>query len=169
MYEITKRKLSTLHVNEKNPRFIKDDAFKKLVKSLQDFPQMMEIRPIVCLEDGGILGGNMRYRAAKELKWKEVPCIVVKDLDEARQAEFIIKDNIEAGEWDYAILNEGWDEELLNEWGIEIKKYEREDIIENRYDNCEFKIEISCIDEISQKNIYEKLTSEGYICRVLTL
>jgi ParB-like chromosome segregation protein Spo0J len=107
--------------NEDNPRTIKDESFKKLVKSLTDFPEMMNLRPIVVNEQMVILGGNMRYKAAIAAGWKEVPVIVAEGLSEEQQREFIIKDNVSGGEWDTEILASEWDTDLLSEWGLELE------------------------------------------------
>jgi hypothetical protein len=115
--------IKAIKPNPKNPRLIKDDAFKKLVLSLQDFPEMLELRPVIVNADNVILGGNMRYRAAKEVGLKQVPVIKASTLDEARQAEFIIKDNVPAGEWDGEILANEWDASLLNEWGLNVPDF----------------------------------------------
>jgi hypothetical protein len=112
-------KLSKLKANKNNPRVIKDDQYKKLVNSLRDFPEMLDIRPIVVNKDYEILGGNMRFRALQELKIKEVDVLVV-DLDENKQQEFIIKDNIAHGEWDWDVLANEFDKDALNEWGLSI-------------------------------------------------
>jgi hypothetical protein len=115
-------KLSDIHINPKNPRLIKDDRFYKLVKSIQEFPKMMELRPIITDSEGMILGGNMRFKALKELKYKEVPDQWVKRADELTDEEkqrFIIVDNIEMGEHDWEKLKSDWDKEQLIEWGLE--------------------------------------------------
>ena len=106
--------------NENNPRIIKDYKFKKLVKSIQDFPQMLQLRPIVVNEDNVVLGGNMRLKACKEAGLKEVYIIQAKDLTEAQQREFIVKDNVGFGEWDWDILANEWDTEQLEEWGMDL-------------------------------------------------
>ena len=116
-------KISEIHINKSNPRFIKDERFKKLVTSIKDFPKMMSLRPIVIDAKGIILGGNMRYRAIKELGYKEIPDIWLKqadDLTEEERKRFIIEDNIPFGEWDYDILANEWDAEQLAEWGMEL-------------------------------------------------
>ena len=95
--ETQRVKLSQIKPNENNPRLIKDDKFKKLVKSIQDFPEMLELRPIVVNSDMLILGGNMRYRALKEAGAKEVPVIIADKLTEEQQREFLIKDNVSGG------------------------------------------------------------------------
>jgi hypothetical protein len=111
-------KLSEVKLNPNNPRLIKDDKFKKLVQSIKDFPEMLNIRPIVVNQDMIILGGNMRYKACKEAGLKEIP-VIVTDLTEEQQKEFLIKDNVSGGEWDWDLLNE-WDTEQLEDWGLDI-------------------------------------------------
>jgi hypothetical protein len=112
-------KLDTLKPNPKNPRVIKDDKFQKLVQSIRAFPQMLEVRPIVCTPDGVVLGGNMRLRACKEAGLREVPVHVVSWLD-SQQEEFIIKDNVGYGEWDWDILANEWDANQLEDWGLDV-------------------------------------------------
>jgi len=111
--------ISSIKPNPSNPRLIKDDKFHKLVQSLEDFPEMASVRPIVVNQDMIILGGNMRFKAMKEAKWKEVPVQVV-DWDEAKQREFIIKDNVGFGEWDWDDLSNNWDAEELEAWGLDV-------------------------------------------------
>jgi DNA modification methylase len=115
--------LSKIKPNPKNPRIIKDDKFAKLVKSLKDFPEMATVRPIVCNTDMVILGGNMRYKAMKEAGWKEVPVEVV-DWPQDKQDEFVIKDNVSGGEWDWEQLANEWDADKLDEWGLEVPDFE---------------------------------------------
>jgi hypothetical protein len=114
-----KIKISEIKLNPNNPRLIKDDKFEKLVKSIKDFPEMLDIRPIVVNSDMVILGGNMRFKACKEAGLKEVPIIVADNLTEEQQREFLIKDNVSGGEWDWALLNE-WDSEQLEDWGVDV-------------------------------------------------
>jgi ParB-like chromosome segregation protein Spo0J len=112
-------KLSEVKLNPKNPRLIKDDKFKKLVQSIKDFPEMLNIRPIVVNQDMIILGGNMRYKACKEAGLKEIP-VIITDLTEEQQREFLIKDNTSGGEWDWEVLANEWDNEQLEEWGLDL-------------------------------------------------
>jgi ParB-like chromosome segregation protein Spo0J len=121
---INKIKISELKPNPNNPRIIKDDKFKKLVQSIKDFPQMLELRPIVVNEDMIVLGGNMRLKACKEAGLKEVPIIKASELSEEQQKEFIIKDNVGFGEWDWDSLANEWDVEQLEDWGLEIPTFE---------------------------------------------
>ena len=112
-------KISEVKVNPNNPRLIKDDKFKKLVQSVKDFPEMLNIRPIVVNKDMIILGGNMRFKACKEAGLKEVP-IIITDLTEEQQKEFLIKDNVSGGEWDWDILANEWNAEDLKDWGLDL-------------------------------------------------
>jgi hypothetical protein len=115
--------ISKIKLNPNNPRLIKDDKFTKLVQSIKDFPEMLEIRPIVVNEDMIILGGNMRFKACKEVGLKEVPIIKVSGLSEEKQREFLIKDNLSGGEWDWNLL-QGWDSIELGDWGIDMPSFE---------------------------------------------
>jgi ParB-like chromosome segregation protein Spo0J len=116
--KVLKVKITDIKTNPKNPRLIKDDKFKKLVKSIQEFPQMLELRPIVVDENNIVLGGNMRLKACIEVGLKEVYIVQAKDLTEQQKDEFIVKDNVGFGEWDWDILANEWDSELLNDWGL---------------------------------------------------
>lgn len=118
--ESKKIKISEIKLNPNNPRLIKDDKFAKLVKSVKEFPEMLDIRPIVVNSDMIILGGNMRFRAAKEAGMKELPVIIANNLTEEQQREFLIKDNVSGGEWDWDILANEWDNEELTEWGLDV-------------------------------------------------
>jgi hypothetical protein len=120
--EIRSVKLSEIKSNPNNPRIIKDDKFRKLVNSIQEFPKMLEIRPIVVNADMIVLGGNMRLKACKEAGLKEVPIIFADDLTEDEQKQFIIKDNVGFGEWDWDMLANEWEPELLESWGLEVWK-----------------------------------------------
>jgi len=113
-------KITKVKSNPNNPRLIKDDKFHKLVNSIKEFPKMLEIRPIVVNDDMIVLGGNMRLKACKEAGLKEVPVIKASDLTEEEQRQFIIKDNVSGGEWDWDMLANEWDVEQLDEWGLDI-------------------------------------------------
>jgi hypothetical protein len=117
-------KLSEIKSNPNNPRIIKDDKFRKLVKSIQEFPKMLEIRPVVVNADMIVLGGNMRLKACKEAGLKKVPVIFAHDLTEEEQKQFIIKDNVGFGEWDWDIIANEWDAEDLEEWGFDIPGFD---------------------------------------------
>ena len=168
---IEKWKVSEVKANPNNPRIIKDDKFKKLVQSIKDFPEMLELRPIVVNNDGIVLGGNMRLKACKEAGLKEVPVIKASKLTEEQQKEFIIKDNVGFGEWDWEDLANNWDAEELTDWGLDVPKFADEVLHEDLSSNISnlFRIEIICNDEEEQENTYNKLIEEGYECRLLTL
>jgi hypothetical protein len=132
--------ISKVIPNSDNPRYIKDEKFKKLVQSLRDFPEMANVRPIVVNQEMVVLGGNMRLKAMQEAGWKEVPVEVV-DWSEEKQREFIIKDNVGFGEWDWDELANTWDAEELNEWGLDVPFVERE--IDNSKEGDDIKIDKS--------------------------
>ena len=115
-----KLEINKLKPNKDNPRIIKDYKFKKLVKSIKEFPEMMELRPIIVDEDMTILGGNMRYKASIEAGLKEVPVKIAKGLTEEKKQEFIVKDNVGFGEWEWNILANEWDSKNLDKWGLDI-------------------------------------------------
>ena len=106
--------------NPSNPRIIKDDKFKKLVKSIQEFPQMLELRPIVVDSNMVVLGGNMRLKASIAAGLKEVDILIADQLTDEQKAEFIIKDNVGFGEWDWDLLANEWDVEALTDWGLDV-------------------------------------------------
>jgi hypothetical protein len=117
---IQKIKVSEIRPNPNNPRVIKDDKFKKLLQSITDFPQMLELRPIVVNDDMIALGGNMRLKALEHLGIEETYIIKAKDLTDKQEQEFIIKDNVGYGEWDWDQLANEWDVEDLDEWGLDL-------------------------------------------------
>lgn len=132
-------KLSDIKANPNNPRVIKDDKFKKLVKSISEFPKMMELRPMVINADNIVLGGNMRLKALKELKYKDIPDEWVKraeDLTEEEQRRFIIADNVGFGEHDWEMLQAEWDIEELSDWGLDMPVFENtEEVLEAEEDD----------------------------------
>lgn len=165
--------ISEIKSNPNNPRLIKDHKFEKLVKSIKDFPEMLNLRPIVVNSDMVVLGGNMRLKACKEAGLKEVPIIKAEDLTEEQQKEFIIKDNVGFGEWDWDIIANEWDTEQIQEWGLDFPDFESLDEKEmtdlsDSIDNL-YRIEITCKDEEHQEKVYNKLIEQGYECRLLTL
>ena len=113
-------RITDIKPNPNNPRIIKDDKFKKLVKSIQDFPQMLELRPIVIDENNVVLGGNMRLKACIEAGLTDVPVKQAADLTEEQKKEFIVKDNVGFGEWDWSDLANNWETDELEEWGLDI-------------------------------------------------
>lgn len=131
-----KVKLTDIKPNPNNPRLVKDDKFSKLVQSIKDFPEMLELRPIVVNDDMIVLGGNMRLKACKEAGLKEVPIIKASQLTEEQQREFIIKDNLGYGEWDWEMIANEWDADKLNEWGMDIPDFKGTEIeaVEDDYE-----------------------------------
>jgi site-specific DNA-methyltransferase (adenine-specific) len=117
--------ISKVKANPANPRTIKDDKFAKLVESLKNFPEMANVRPIIVNAEMVALGGNMRLKAMKEAGWKQVPVTVV-DWPEAKQREFIIKDNVGFGDWDWDTLANEWDAEPLEDWGLDVPGFDME-------------------------------------------
>ena len=133
--EAKKIKISEIKLNPNNPRLIKDDKFAKLVKSVKEFPEMLDIRPIVVNSDMIILGGNMRFRACKEAGLKEIPVIIAEGLTEQQQKEFLIKDNVAGGEWDWNMLANEWNVEQITEWGLDIPNFEVDQVLEAEEDD----------------------------------
>ena len=130
--------IQEVRLNEENPRYIKDHKFEKLVKSIKEFPQMLDLRPIVVNQDMIVLGGNMRLRACREAGLTEVPIIYADNLTEEQQKEFVIKDNSSFGEWDWDILANEWDTEQLIDWGMDIPDdWAVDEVLEAEEDNYE--------------------------------
>lgn len=117
------RNIKELKLHPNNPRIIKDEKYKKLVQSLKDFPEMLELRPIVIDENDIVLGGNQRLKAAKDAGIKEIPTIQV-NFSEDKKSEFIIKDNSSYGEWDWDILQNEWNIELLENWAVDLPGFD---------------------------------------------
>jgi hypothetical protein len=111
--------IAQVKTNPNNPRIIKDDKYAKLVESIRTFPKMLEIRPIVVNADMIVLGGNMRLRACKEAGLMKIPVIMADDLTPEQQREFIIKDNVGFGEWDWEMIANEWEAEELDKWGVD--------------------------------------------------
>ncbi len=125
-------KIELIKPNKDNPRVIRGNKFDKLVNSIKEFPEMLKLRPIVIDEDNIILGGNMRYKACVEAGLKDIPVKVAKGLTEAQKKEFIIKDNVGFGEWDWDLLANDWNEKQIEEWGLDV--WQQEEIEEPQFD-----------------------------------
>ena len=147
-------KINAVKLNPNNPRIIKDDKFKKLVQSIKDFPEMLNIRPIVVNKDMIILGGNMRFKACKEAGLKEVP-IIITDLTEEKQREFLIKDNTSGGEWDWEVLANEWDVEELESWGLDVPELEIPTILETEPEEDDFEIPNEIETDIVLGDLFE--------------
>jgi len=144
--KIEQVKISDVKPNPKNPRIIKDGKFKKLVQSIQDFPDMLNKRPLIVFTDVDgkyiVLGGNMRLKALKELKYTSVPVIIADEWTEEQKHEFLIKDNVGFGEWDWDSLANEWDAEKLDDWGLDLPLDLSVEELEAEEDNYEIPNEI---------------------------
>ena len=158
-----KIKINKIKENRSNPRFIGKDKFKKLVKSLQEFPEMLKLRPIVVDNNNIILGGNMRYKAAVELGMKEIWGIQADDLTEKQKQEFIIKDNVGFGEWDWDVLANAWDIDALNDWGLNIPAVYFDNDEEPEIDKDKYADELETYIGNKIKQIVLYFNTEDYI------
>ena len=158
-----KTKISDIKLNPNNPRLIKDDKFAKLVKSIKEFPEMLNIRPIVVNKDMIILGGNMRFKACKEAGLKEIPVIIADNLTEEQEREFLIKDNTSGGEWDFEMLANEWDVEDLTDWGLDVPNFGNNEQFEQETDYSDKNKELDLNDFENQKyTIKLEFTEEDY-------
>ena len=169
--KILKKDISEIKENPNNPRYIKEKKFNDLVKSIKNFPEMLEQRPLVIDENNIVLGGNMRLKALKKLNYKKIPVIKVNNWTEDKKKEFIIKDNVGFGQWDFDILANEWANYDLNEWGIDLPKFDLDEDTKDLSDtiNESFRVEVELDSEEEQEKLYNKLIDKGYICRLLTL
>lgn len=119
--------IKNIKPNPNNPRIIGKDKFEKLVESIKTFPRMMEIRPIVVDADGVVLGGNMRLKACQEIGLSEIPVICADDLTPEQQQQFIIKDNVGFGQWNFDMLANHWDESDLIDWALDLPVWDGDD------------------------------------------
>lgn len=144
-------KISSIKNNPNNPRIIKDDKFRKLVNSINEFPEMLKLRPIVVNEDNVVLGGNMRLKACLEAGLTEVYIIQASELTPEQQDEFIIKDNIGYGEWDWDNLANSWDAQQLQDWGLDVWVSSNDSLLEDDTEDIE-----------ETTSSAPKITDEGY-------
>lgn len=121
---VKKVNIAAIKPNEENPRYINDSKFKKLVKSIKEFPEMLETRPLVVDENMVVLGGNMRLKALKSAGVFEVPVHQVKDWTEDQKKEFIIKDNVSYGNWDWDIIANDWETNIISDWGMDVPEFD---------------------------------------------
>ena len=160
-------KTSLINPNPNNPRIVKDYKFKALVKSIKEFPDMLNLRPIVVNKDMVVLGGNMRYKACIESGLKEIFILKAEDLTEQQKDEFIVKDNVGFGEWDWDILANQWDENLLNDWGLEVPVFEPTLEPEPEESPVDlFLIEMTFDSEELRQKAYQELIEKGYNVRL---
>ena len=153
-----------IRLNPDNPRTIKDDKFKKLVKSLQELPVMTEMREVILDENNIIIGGNMRFRAAKEAGWKEIPTkVFTREMAERNNEltkqnktyeeyvrEIIIKDNISGGEWNFDELANQYEKEELEDWGMDVDKWADDEVVEDEAPEVSTEEPISKLGEVYQ-------------------
>jgi ParB-like chromosome segregation protein Spo0J len=158
-------KISEVKPNPKNPRIIKDGKFQKLVKSIQEFPDMLNKRPLIVFTDVDnkyvVLGGNMRLKALNELKYKEIPVIIADEWTEEQKAEFLIKDNVGFGEWDWDSLANEWDAEQLEDWGLDIPIY-IDDVDYSILDGEDLEDQLNAMTDGVKKAIQIEFEAEHY-------
>ena len=128
MTKIQNLKIESVKGNPSNPRTVNEAKMKQLVRSIQSFPEMLWKRPIIVNKDMIVLGGNMRLKAAREAGLKEIPAIVAEDWTEQEEREFIIKDNVGYGDWDWDLIKQDWDSEMLEGWGIEVPQIDTSEL-----------------------------------------
>jgi len=164
--------IAQVKANPKNPRVLRDEKFIKLKNSLHDFPDMLNYRAIVAVTDADgkymALGGNMRLRALQDLGIKDVPVLLADHWTEEQRREFIIKDNVGFGEWDWDQLANEWDAAELADWGLDLPKDPVEGD-ENTSYVPEFRLVIDCVNEAQQQEYYKDITNLGIECKPLTL
>jgi ParB-like chromosome segregation protein Spo0J len=167
-------KISKLKGNPSNPRVLRDEKFIKLKNSIQAFPDMLQKRPIVAVTDKDgkymVLGGNMRLKACADLGMKEVPVILADEWTEEQRREFIIKDNVGFGEWDWDQLANEWDAGQLSDWGLDVPKVADEaDPFDDEGVSAtdQFGVIVMCRDDVEQARVFEKLVADGHTCKVV--
>lgn len=162
----------------KNPRFIRNERFESLKKSIKDAPEMLDYRRLAVYPFNGkyvILCGNMRFRACKELGYKEMPCYILPTETPAKVLrEWVVKDNVAFGEIDTELLTE-WDATELQEWGMELPEWNTEveedfggDDDDPTFKDTQFVVEVVCKDEAEQNEVFSKLDAQGYEVRFKT-
>jgi len=160
-------KLADIKINPNNPRIIKDESYKKLLKSLKEFPEMLELREIVIDENNMILGGNMRYIALQELNETECIAKQVTGLTEDQKKEFIVKDNIPFGDWNWDSLANEWDEGLLEDWGLNVEWNEKKIKEKELDENNMWVLNILFENEKECREWYNKLSKENLCIKVI--
>ena len=154
--------INEIKPNPNNPRIIKDNKFKQLVKSIQDFPQMLELRPIVIDENNMVLGGNMRLKACIEAGLQDVPVKQAKDLTEEQKKEFIVKDNVGFGEWDWDLLANEFDTEEIGEWGLDIPNFNTQQLDYSILDESDVNNQMNDMANSVRKAIQIEFEPEHY-------
>ena len=159
-------KISKVKGNPNNPRIIKNDKFKKLVKSIQEFPEMLKLRPIVVDEDMIVLGGNMRLKASKDAGLKEVWIEIAEGLTEEQKKEFIVKDNVGFGEWEWDMLANEWNTQQLAEWGLDVWQNE-DDLEEPDFNELTEDSKKESVIKITFKNEKDLQNAEERIAKIV--
>lgn len=157
-----KVKIEKVRLSANNPRVIKNDKFKKLVKSIKDFPDMLKVRPIVVDETMTVLGGNMRLRACLEAGLKEVYIIKASDFTDEQKKEFVIKDNSSFGEWDWDLLANEWNIDELDAWGLDLPKVYFEEDVEPDFDEDELAMNLDSYINGAIKQVVLYYPQEDY-------
>ena len=173
-------KISAVKPNTDNPRIIKDNKFKKLVASIKEFPEMLKLRPIVVNKDMVVLGGNMRLKACKEAGLKEVWVLKANELTKEQEKEFIVKDNVGFGEWDWDVLANEWEPDSLKDWGMDVWQPgeaigEEDEAYVPTPDftdegvgyKSQFGVITECKDEAEQEKVFKELTGRGLKCKIV--
>ena len=156
-----KVKITEIKTNPDNPRLIKDNKFKKLVQSIKEFPEMLEKRPIVVDENMMILGGNMRFKASQELGLKELYVIKAEGWTDKQKKQFVIKDNVSAGDWDWDVLANTWENQQLNDWGLQV--WQQDDNIDySVLDDIDVEKELDTMYQQTKKSIILEYPSEMF-------
>lgn len=161
--------ISTLKSNPANPRTIKKAQLEKLKKSIKDFPEMLELRPIVIDANNEVLGGNMRLKALKELNINQVPVVKITELDDDKKRQFIIKDNVGYGDWDWDMLNADWDLNELKDWGLDVAEFKITDdeVEETPYSTkVQAPIYVPSENEPSLTDTYDDTTYKKFIKQI---
>jgi hypothetical protein len=161
--KIEEVKIGVVKLNPNNPRLIKDDKYEKLLRSIREFPEMLQLRPIVVNDDMVVLGGNMRLKACKEAGLKTVPIIKASELTEDQQREFIVKDNVGYGEWDWDMLANQWDDQALKDWGLDVPNFSTpKDIDYSILDDTDMSGQLSEMSAGVKKAIQIEFEAEHY-------
>ena len=165
----------------KNPRFIRDEKFELLKRSIQENPEMLGLRELIVYPVGEryvIIGGNMRYEACKALGYKSVPCKVLDaDTNVETLRAYTIKDNAGFGEWDWDTIANEWDTDEVTDWGLDVPEWETDEEeqagAEAGSDNSKYESQygviVMCASEGEQEHVYNKLTGDGYSCKVVSV
>jgi len=166
--------IADVRENPDNPRTISADKFAALVRSVKTFPEMLALRPLVVSSGMVVLGGNMRLRACREAGLTSVPVVIADALTHAQQREFVIRDNVPFGEWDWDALANDWDAATLVEWGLEVPSPQwTEPPLDNensaQLGDVSLQVIVTCKTEHEQGALTEELERRGFKCRLLTL